>query len=141
MMITLNTYFYITSRSSSHRQYTTSPPTTFVNTFCLYNNQLQLLFSPDHVIFLLGNLPGDKVLQSPCPSLCATFVQPHLSNIQRLPNSSYEYFCLLNRQQPTTNAIVTTGIRFDPEFYFLSTLATSLMTLSFTLFTYLSLTY
>ena len=33
-----------------------------MNTFCLYNNQLQLLFSPDHVILLLGNLPGDKVL-------------------------------------------------------------------------------
>ena len=33
-----------------------------MNTFCLYSNQLQLLFSPDHVILLLGNLPGDKVL-------------------------------------------------------------------------------
>ena len=48
--------------TSSPRQYPTSPPITFMNTFCLYNNQLQLLFSPDHVILLLGNLPGDKVL-------------------------------------------------------------------------------
>ena len=135
-----------------------------MNTFCLYNNQLQLLFSPDHVILLLGNLPGDNIfhlvhlpvlhlvqllynltsatsngfptalmntfvftasssnsystynlsgdvglhlVHIPVLHLLHLLFHHHLIIIQHLPN----------RQEPTTNTIVTTGIRFDPEFY------------------------
>ena len=97
-MITWSTYFY--NSTSSPRQYPTSPPTTFMNTFCLYNNQLQLLFSP---IMSFSSLVTYLVTTSspctpPCPSPCATFLQFHLSNIQRLPNGSNEYFCLYSLQ-------------------------------------------
>ena len=135
-----------------------------MNTFLSLQQSAPTLILPDHVILLLGNLPGDKVLHlvhlpvlhlvqllynltsatsNGFPTaLMNTFVftasssnsystynlpgdvglhlvhipvlhllhllfHHHLIIIQHLPN----------RQQPTTNTIVTTGIRFDPEFY------------------------
>ena len=55
-------------------------------------------------------LPGDVVLHLVhllVLHLLHLLSHHHLIIIQHLPN----------RQQPTTNTIVTTGIRFDPEFY------------------------
>jgi len=87
-----------------------SPPTTFMNTFLSLQQSAPTLILPDHVILLLGNLPGDNVLHLvhlPVLHLLHLLFHHHLIIIQHLPN----------RQQPTTNTIVTTGIRFDPEFY------------------------
>ena len=47
--------------TSSPRQYLTSPPTTFMNTFLSLQQSAPTLILPDHVILLLGNLPGDNI--------------------------------------------------------------------------------
>ena len=56
------------------------------------------------------NLPGDvglHLVHLPVLHLLHLLFHHHLIIIQHLPN----------RQEPTTNTIVATGIRFDPEFY------------------------
>ena len=89
-----------------------------MNTFCLYNNQLQLLFSPDHVILLLGNLPGDKVLHLVhLPVLVQLLYNLTLATSNGFPTALMNTFVSPTGNNQTTNTIVTTGIRFDPEFY------------------------
>ena len=74
--------------TSSPRQYPTSPPITFMNTFCLYNNQLQLLFSP---IMSFSSLVTYLVTRSftlcTSLSLCNFLLNNLLNNINHFPNN------------------------------------------------------